>query len=236
MLPLRIAVCEDLPQDMHLLATLISESGLTVELETFSSGAALLAAFSKGKFDVIFMDIFLKGDNGVETASAIRTVDRHVGFIFTTIDENYTKESYRLNAYKYLLKPVSAADVAEALDIAQYKRNKRLGGLFTVMAEEGTVQLHPDEILYAEVYGYKTLIHTPDGVLETATPITALLRLMPPPRFIRCHRSYLVNLDHVKGVDGDFLMSNDDRVLIRVRDYRRIKATYEAYLFSKTEV
>jgi DNA-binding LytR/AlgR family response regulator len=68
----------------------------------------------------------------------------------------------------------------------------------------------------------------------TTMTIDALQKLLPSPRFLRSHRSYLVNLDHVDDLEEDFIMDNGDIAYVAVKNHRKIKHTYDDYLFSIT--
>jgi two-component system LytT family response regulator len=94
--PLSIAVCEDNPADAALLLSHIRGSGIAHWCETFSSGEALLAAFAPGKYDMIFLDIYMAGLRGVDAAGKIRETDRTVTLVFTTTSTEHTLEGYRL--------------------------------------------------------------------------------------------------------------------------------------------
>jgi DNA-binding LytR/AlgR family response regulator len=238
-LPLKIAVCEDSYEDAARLSALIGQSGLPAKTESFSSGEAFLAAFSKGKYHLIFLDIYMGGINGIETAENIRETDKNVMLAFTTRSLDHTLESYRLNAYKYLVKPADSAEVAETLELALAKRERLSADVLTVPAGGETMKIPFDELYYAEVYDHKCFLHTDTGTLGINIALDELDRLLPPPRFLRCHQSYVVNLDYVKNieyVDGSgnaFIMANGGRAYIRVKEFRKMKTAYEQRLFQR---
>lgn len=118
-----IAICEDTPADAQLLLSYISDSGIAGRCESFSSGEALLEAFRPGKYDLIFLDIYMGGMKGVDAAAEIRKADRTVTLAFTTTSTEHTLESYRLKAAGYLEKPVKREDVREMLSLVLAKRS-----------------------------------------------------------------------------------------------------------------
>lgn len=121
--PLQIAVCEDNPADAKLLGYPMAESGIANRPEVFPSGEALLAAFQPGKYDLIFLGIYMSGMKGVDAAAEIRKADRTVTLAFTTTGTEHTLESYRLKAASYLEKPVKQEDVRGILSLVLAKRN-----------------------------------------------------------------------------------------------------------------
>jgi DNA-binding LytR/AlgR family response regulator len=230
---LRIAICEDVESEAQKLLGFIEASRLNVETSLFGTGEAFLDVFSAGAYDLVFLDVYMGELNGVQTAERIREQDEHVVIVFTTTSDDFTRESYRLNAYKYMLKPVCYDDVLDALELAVVKRDRAVGATISIISDGTPVSLPLSSISYVESRNRRSYVVCSDGT-EFATPTTidALEKLLPSPQFLRSHRSYIVNLDHVADVGEDFIMSNGDRAYIRVKDFRRIKHAYDDYLFN----
>jgi DNA-binding LytR/AlgR family response regulator len=229
---LKIALCEDTPVEADMLTELIGLSGVSSTLECFPTGEAFLETFEKEKYDLIFLDVYMGELTGVQTAEKIREVDTQVVIVFTTTSEDFTREGYRLNAYKYLLKPVVMEDVVDALELATLKRDKAQGATLAIVTDNVPVVIPLNDILYVESSNRKSLIYTTDGSYATTMTVDALEKLLPPPRFIRSHRSFIVNLDHVDDIEEDFIMDNGEIAYIAVKSYRKIKHAYDDYLFS----
>lgn len=227
---LRVAVCDDAPEDAALLKGLIEEtSGGGATVFVFHSGDAFLQTFAQGRYHLLFLDIFIGARLGTEIAAKVREQDSDVLIAFSSISEDFTKESYRLGAYGYLLKPPKADSVGEMVALARLKFGRQARHI--LLTESGTVELAPDDILYAEANGYSSVLHTQDGPFQTRYTIDALERLLSGPQFLRCHRSYLVNLSRVARIENDFIMQGGGVAYIRVKDYRKMRAAYERYLF-----
>ena len=230
---LRVAIVEDTGSDVDILIQLINASQHSCSVASFESGEALLTDFEKGIYDLIFLDIFMYELNGVQTAERIREVDTQVVIVFTTTSEDFTREGYRLNAYKYLVKPLVDEDVQDALDLAVLKRDKAQGATLAIVYENVPVVIPLNEILFIESANRRSLVHTDDEVYPTTMTIDALEKLLPSPRFTRSHRSYLVNFDRVDEVSNDFIMDNGTVAYITVKNHRKLKRAYEDYVFSK---
>ncbi|MDR3315108.1 MAG: LytTR family DNA-binding domain-containing protein [Coriobacteriales bacterium] len=229
---LRIALCEDTPSDAESLKTLIELSKTPFTLDTFLSGEALLEVFAKGSYDLVFLDVYMGALSGIQTAEKIRDVDTQVPIVFTTTSEDFTREGYRLNAYKYLLKPIVEEDVLDALDLATLKRDKAQGATLAIVTDNIPVVIPLSDILYIEALNRKSQIYTMNEAYATTMTIEDLYKLLPSPRFLRSHRSFIVNLDHVDEVADDFIMDNGGIAYIAVKSHRKIKHAYEDYLFS----
>jgi len=230
---LRIAIVEDTVSDIEILVELIKACAQPSIVTAYESGEDFIAAFEKGLYDLIFMDVFMYELSGVQTAEQVRDVDTQVVIVFTTTSEDFTRESYRLNAYKYLLKPLVAGDVQDALDLAALKRDKAQGATLAIVYENIPVVIPLADIIYIESSNRRSLIHTADETFATSMTIDALEKLTPSPRFLRSHRSYLVNLDHVDEMREDFIMDNGTIAYVTVKNHRKIKNQYEDYLYSK---
>jgi len=229
---LRIAICEDTPTEAQTLISFIEQSGIESEITHFLTGEALLDIFEKGLYDLIFLDVYMERINGIETAEGIREKDAQVVIVFTTTSDDFTREGYRLNAYKYMLKPIEASDVVEALELATLKRDKAQGAVLSIVVDGKPVTILLSDIIYVESNNRRSVVYTEDGEYATLTTIDALEKMLPAPRFLRSHRAYVVNLDHVQDIDEDFLMDNGNRAYIRVKDFRKIKHAYDDYLFN----
>jgi DNA-binding LytR/AlgR family response regulator len=229
---LRIALCEDTPVDTDLLTALVEMTRIPYTLDTFSSGEALLEIFEKEKYDLIFLDVYMGELTGVQTAERIRDIDTQVVIVFTTTSEDFTREGYRLNAYKYLLKPVVEEDVLDALELATLKRDRAQGATLAIVTDNVPVIILLNDIIFVESSNRRSLIYTTGETYATTLTIDALEKLLPSPRFLRSHRSYIVNLDHVDDIEEDFIMDNGDIAYIAVKNHRKIKHAYDDYLFS----
>lgn len=229
--PLSIALCEDSPEDAAAMRAYIDQSGYPALTECFASGEAFLKGFEKGRYHLIFLDIFMGGISGVATAEAIRAKDSRVALVFTTASRDFTLESYRLNALLYLEKPARVEGVLYALELAWALRERR--EVCTVYAKRKRMEIALCSIHYIEVIDHTCIIHLEDGTVETDMRMDDFARILPPGRFLRCHRCYIVNLDHVAGVERDFIMKNGEIVYIRGKDIKKMGDAYKRYLVNK---
>lgn len=232
--PLKIAVCEDSPRDTELLLGLIAQSGIAGQCEGFPSGEALLDVFAPGKYDLIFLDIYMDGIQGVDAAARIREADRTVTLAFTTTSTDHTLESYRMKAAGYLEKPVKPQDVRELLSLVLAKRTT--AAYITLLIEGANRNLPVESILFFEQRNHAIMVHTLTETLRTSQTVKlALIELLLPDCFFRCHHSYIVNLRLVRELDRElsvFVMQDNSRVHIRQRDLGKAVHTYESCLFS----
>jgi len=129
---MRAAIIDDREDDRAVLFreldSVLREKGYTVEnIDTFTGGEEFLESYEKGKYDLIFFDIYMEGMNGIQAASEVRKSDRDVRLVFVTTSNDFAAESYSLRADYYLLKPFVHDDIVKALtiiDLADYERQR----------------------------------------------------------------------------------------------------------------
>lgn len=216
---LSIAICDDLIEERINLAKLIQayckKCALSPQIHLFSSGEELLEAFTQpGLFQIIFLDIYMPGMSGVDTAKKIRAIDSSVFLLFATTSQDHGMDSFQVQASDYLVKPIQAESVAQAIDWCLEHMPKPLRQL-TVLVE-GEQRTFPLAVIhYIDVYGHQSRIHTNQELIVTRRGLDDLEAAIDSPDFLRCHRSYLVNMNYIQGMEGnDFQMSDGSLVPI----------------------
>ena len=226
-----IAICDDLEGERVRLARMVQayvqSHGIPVRLQLFSSGESLLDVIQnqgEGYFQLIFLDIYLTGLSGVETARRIRTYDNSVAIIFATTSLDHGVDSFEVRASDYLVKPFQEDAVTASLDwfFAHIPEPLRVLSIYS----EGEWQKIPlSSILYVDVYGHQARIHTTGGELVTRRGLDELEAAIDSRDFLRCHRSFLVNLNHVEQVVGsDFRMDDQSLVPIRSANVAQVRS------------
>ena len=121
---LKIAICEDEPDQKNMLLKLLDESNIENTSVVFANGEDLLADFKQGKYDLILMDIYMESElTGIDTIRLIRKKDKDIPVAFVTTSKDHALESYRLSAMKYIEKPYSKESIEDILHLAVLKKN-----------------------------------------------------------------------------------------------------------------
>ena len=212
---LRIAICEDLDRDAEHLRSLIESSGYDAEIARFSSGEAFVSSRPAGRFDLVFVDIYMGGMSGIGATRILREMDEDCGVVFTTTSREHMAEAFEVDAEQYLTKPVDR-DRLERVLRKRLSLSKQKRDTCPVNVKGQRLDVPHDNIYYVEVFNHRCLVHTASGVIDTGTTmaIEDFAALLPPPRFMRCHNSYIVNLSYVDSVGRDFKMKNGNTVYI----------------------
>ena len=212
---MKICILEDDRQQADRLAGYLDDyrqahPGFSCTLERYESAFALLDAYH-GDADLLFLDIRLPDMLGIEAAQRIRARDRQVMIIFVTNLAQYAIEGYAVQAFDYILKPVSYFAFSAKLDRALRALAARSGGpVLDLKTREGLLRRVPaDSILYLEVQAHDVFVHTADEVLKQWGTLSHFEELLQGAHFARCSTSCLVNLKYVRGVQRDGVLVGD---------------------------
>ncbi|WP_053956388.1 LytR/AlgR family response regulator transcription factor [Inediibacterium massiliense] len=232
----QIAICEDNIEEQNHLLYLIENSDFPTKITIFNRGEELLKEYKVGKFDLIFMDIYMNGMSGVDAVTSIRKIDENVPVAFTTTSTDHTLESYRLEALKYLEKPVKTKAVHELLELARFKKENTPRLILKIKGKDIFVSFN--RILYAEQKSHTlSLFLTGGEVLHANEKLDNIEKQFDGQNFFRCHKSYLVNFFYVKNLDKElmvFTMKEGKNVHIRRESMSKARKAFEAYLFDMT--
>ena len=199
---IKFAICDDEPRmarelSDRLTAYLEERRAAPYSVSLFSGGQALLD--QGGGFDVILLDIGMEGPDGLETARLLRRRGERGLLIFVTVLKEQVFDAFEVEACGYLLKPLDGGRFRRTMDRALALLERRAAQTLAVRQGNACQVVPLAEILYCEVQGRKIYIHREEGaVLDYYDRLDDLERRVDG-RFFRCHRSYLVNLDHVRG-------------------------------------
>lgn len=232
-----ILVCDDLPEERAKLGKMIraygEKRGVSVQLHFFSGGAELLDAYRPGKFQILFLDIYMPGLSGMETAKQIRKLDADCAIIFSTTSQDSGIESFEVQASDYLVKPFRQEDVDGALDWC-LEHQSEAPRCLTVHREGEQVSIPIQSIVYIEITGHLANLHADGQVVTAHRGLGELQSAIGSQDFLRCHRSFLVNMNHIQRVEGNsFQMDNGDLVPIGTAGAAQIREQFMDWTFIK---
>lgn len=235
-----IAICEDHQQDLHYLHThlhcILKEQDIEAELVTFCSAEAMIAYTQQHSLaSISFLDVYMQGMTGIMLAEWIRERSDTAAIVFTTSSPDYMASGWRLGASHYLLKPYSPDEIKKALfrclNLVGYRKR-----YIEVVSNRMKCKIVLDQITYVESQNKRCLIHMADGTcVQTLMRLYDIENLLADQRFLRCHQSYLVNMDKIEKVIG-MSFSIADATCIPMRRGARDELTtcYEDYYINKT--
>ena len=224
---MNIAVLEDNKNDRREICSYIESyckaNCFEAHIKLYCNGEALFVDFEPGHFDLLFIDIFLPGISGVEVARKIRETDRDCMFVFITISPDFALDGFSVQAAGYVVKPISLKKMSDAMHACRFvfERNVREIEL-PVGGKDLRVSIA--DLIYVEVHGKDTILHMKKGELKTRLPLETVEKHLGGVPFLRCNRSYIINMNHVEEMlRDDFLMHGGGLVPIRKNNRKEIK-------------
>ena len=224
---LSCAIIDDEPLAVELMESYVRKTPILELQGSFGSGVAAFGMLRDRPVDLLFCDIQMPGLNGVEFS---RMLPADTRVIFTTAFSRYAVEGFRVNAVDYLLKPISYADfLAAAQKALEWFELKRRAGApaddlrsIFVKTEYRLRQIELERILYIEGLKDYVKIHVEDE----PHPVLSLMSLksleeqLPADRFIRVHRSYIVQPAKIRTIERNSIVFGRERIPIS-ENYRQ---------------
>ena len=217
-----IAVCDDVVLECCELAgrigKILEESKIPCVVRQFYSGRELLKSLEN--FDILFLDILMKGLDGMKTAELFRRRAADKILIFVSASRKFVFDAYEVEAFQYLVKPVGDQKLRQVLKRALLKTEKNPREFLVISREREKSKVFLDDIFYFEIHTRVVYIHGREGVLAYYEKIGALEEQLRDKEFFRCHKSCLINLRHVESYNRqEALLDNGERVPIAKRRY-----------------
>ena len=237
---IKIAFCDDEMEVLHQMNELLDryqvERNEDITYAAFQSPFELLTEIEKGiRPDILFLDVVMPGQNGMDVAKEIRQYDTNMKIIFLTSSPEFAVESYSVGAYFYQLKPIWEESFFRLMDAVLAECEKKKKNSLILRSKDGITRIDLQQLEYCEVLGRKLLFHLEDGaVLESAGSLDDLAgQLMQYSNFFRPHRSFLVNMEYIQNISSRSIkMVNDAVIPIPHGKCSEIKNTYMEYAFN----
>lgn len=237
---IKIAFCDDDMEVLHQMNELLDryrvERNEDITYAAFQSPFELLTEIEKGiRPDILFLDVVMPGQNGMDVAKEIRQYDTNMKIIFLTSSPEFAVESYSVGAYFYQLKPIWEESFFRLMDEVLVECEKKKKNSLILRSKDGITRIDLQQLEYCEVLGRKLLFHLENGaVLESAGSLDDLAgQLMQYSNFFRPHRSFLVNMEYIQNISSRSIkMVNDAEIPIPHGKCSEIKNTYMEYAFN----
>lgn len=230
---MRIAVCDDNAIDREIITEVLRDyaekNSTHLDITAYNSGVDLIYDIEDGYVsDIIFLDMYMDELLGIEVAHKLRKKGYEGEIVFLTATAEFAVDSYDVGAAAYLMKPHSYEKIFSVMDKILLKY---ISKTYQIRTRSNVVHIPLDEILYIDSNNNKCTLHRRDGrdytVYKKLNDIEAELSA---PHFLRCHQSYLVNMDYISRADKEFEMTNGNIIAIRQRDLKSICSAYFSYL------
>lgn len=241
-LQLSIAIVDDLKLDRERLSAdlrsyFARRPDLDMKLTEFESAEQLMEAYQPGAFDVLFLDILMGGLNGIQLAGKLREIDQKVLIIFLTSSPEFAFDAFPVHPFDYLMKPYEyerlEAVLAEVLHALSAEEP-----IISIRVPRDTHEVPLNKLVAIESRGHTVEVHLSDGqTLRSIMTFAEIEKILADdPRFLRCNRGVIVNMDQVLRLDGDVFKMRDGTIFpLRVRNRSALVSKFSQYTISRME-
>ena len=198
----RVVICDDeatsLQINQILTEQVLEEEQIEYEITTFEDMRVMTEALSdeKAEYDVLLCDILAVGMNGIEAAKELRRLGEKLPIIFISSTAEYALDGYSVNALRYLQKPIDLEKLREGLKEAY--QISQASDVLKFQVADRFYKIPFEDIEYLESRGRDTDIITAEETISVHMKFSDMEKKLPPDMFLRCHRSYIINLAQAK--------------------------------------
>lgn len=233
---MQIAICDDEKEIREMLAEKIRRLYPKAVLTFYPSGKELL--LSDDRLDILLLDIQMAGKSGMETAREFRKTHKNTILIFVTAWEEYVFQAFDVGAFHYLVKPFDDKKFEEVLRNAEKELEDRKSrgtqnsgqamSTLMIMAGGKHITVDMEEIIYAEVFDRKVILHTVHEDIEYYGKMKELQEKVGED-FYRPHRAYLVNFNYIRKYDATTIYLERGQALMAKQNYSEFVKCYLRY-------
>jgi two-component system, LytTR family, response regulator len=210
MKPVTCAVIDDEPIARDILRDFIAQDERLLLNGCYKNAREALSGLSAREAELIFLDINMPGLTGFQL---LKSMPQPPAVIFTTAYREHALEGFDANAIDYLLKPIAVERFLLAVNKAWKMLRPATAGaaeetakdeadFFFVKAGGGLVKIYYDEVLFVESLKEYVKIITREKAVVTYHTMSGLEEKLPPGKFFRIHRSYIVNIRAISSIEG----------------------------------
>lgn len=213
--PIRALIADDDAGMRLLMRKLLEKSGGFVLCGEASDGAELLTLAAEHRPQLVLLDVEMPGVSGVDCARELQDSDPHTILIFATAHDKYMADAFEVYAFDYLLKPFKAERALATLERAKSVLRTRedaarsakpveprpQSGRILLKHRDGVSVINMEDILLVQREERATVLYTVnDGRYVTGDSLADIGARLDPAFFMRCHKSYIINLSHVDSI------------------------------------
>lgn len=236
---IRIACCDDEKQQLELYKTMFTNiemrQDIKLNVEYFLSVNFMLERFQseKNPFDLVYLDMDMDEKSGLDLAKEIRqNYHSDCLILFLTNYPKYMQNSFDVRAFQYMIKPVQFDEFERKFNAARKYLEKDDKNRVVLKIDEDNVVFFTNEIYYIEKEksSKQFLVYLEDKCVVAKGVLSAIENQLLEQHFMRTHRSYLVNMKHIRRIQkNDLVLSNGNLVPISRRKEKELKQQFMRY-------
>ena len=231
---MRIAICDDNSIDLKAMQAVFRRVAPDDTLDSFSEGGKLLNAISEGKgYDLLFLDIIMRGITGMELARKIAVIAPDIPIVFLTDSDAYAVEAFSVRALHYVLKPMTEQALKECLNRLEERRSARRR--VHIISSSGIQHVFSaDELQYAQCDAHYYDLHLKNGTAIRVRMTQQEIKDALGDSFLPISRGLVVNVEFIRQLGPKSCILKDGREILLSRgNTEDIHSAYAAYVFSQ---
>lgn len=231
---MNIAICDDNITTLDYLDLTINNIlKSNCKISKFNNGPALefyIDDTMKSNLDILIIDIDLGNENGIEIAKRIKSKYPTIKIIFITGFIDYSKNIFDADPTYFIVKPIQIENLTKALNTAIKSIEDDKPNILSLSSKGIVASINLKKIKYMESLKRQILIHETDNEIKIYYKLKELEKHLPK-NFIRCHQSYIVNMDKVKYLNMYFfLLRTGEEIPVSQSRYNKTKEIFLEYL------
>lgn len=240
---MKIAICDDNKTELLQVEAIVQAFAdqkqllCPISFHSFSNGNDLFLFTQKfGGFDLVILDIIMPGLNGIDVAAKLRAHSDHCRIIFLTSSPEFAVDSYKVKAYYYLLKNSFGEELPALLNRVMDEITEETTSSIMVKEKGKWTRVPLGSIRYVESVNHTVHFHLQKkGAIFSFGSLNEYHELLlADKRFVKCHKSYIVNMQYVASITGkDFVLDEDVFVPVSRKMYPQVKDAYFDYFFTQ---
>ncbi|MDR2590570.1 MAG: LytTR family DNA-binding domain-containing protein [Oscillospiraceae bacterium] len=206
---IKIAICDDEAIHRDDLVKILEAYETTehiIELFEYSDGLSLIDSHKKQAYNIMFLDIEMNGISGLETGHKIRMIDKNVIIIYLTGYERYVFESFKIEPFDYIVKPIDSDKINAVLSRAIEKYNEQYF-IIEFKWKERLYALRTFEIVHIESELRHIIFNTENNRYKCIGQLDEYEKLLSSYGFLRCHKSFLINMNYIKSIENKSIIT-----------------------------
>ena len=238
---MKILICDDEPRFVKVMIRYLKqyeqETQNHYSIFTCQRAESMMDVIEReNDIDLIFLDVVLADEDGIEMAGKIRGFNQKVKIIFISSHVEYAVKGYDVDAAGYMLKPLDYREFKNKMNRMIYQINDKDANRFWDRTDKGKVLFEFCDILYLETYGRNVRLHTRTDTYTVYRKMKYYETLLWKQPFFRCHSAYIVNMQEIQRIDGtQVYLKEGSEVMVSKARRKEFMQAFLKYVEGKVE-
>lgn len=232
---MRIGILEDNKEELAELLSTLKDGCNSTKVNCFDSGEELLLKASIYDFDLVFLDIYMDDENGIDIARKLLKISPNTEIVFTTVSLDHAVDAFEINALHYLVKPITNEMIEVVFQRYNAKRKEKRPVILVKVGRNNQL-IFLDQINYLQSSNHATIISLSNSrVISVYSKISDLEKELDDS-FVKIQRGIIVNMNFIEKMDSkECILQNGEKIMLSRKEKANIKETYENFIFKCLE-